>query len=212
MIRKLVMAGLLLTGCSLSIAPPNTPAPIASPTPTSVDNTDTWTTLAPGLERRDYLPNPDNELSKLTALRIDPAYYSFRIHYHPGAPLTIRQWEAELVGAAAFINANFFDPNYEILGLLVSDGIVHGESYTDRGGMFAVENGTARVRSTFAEPYMGEALEQAAQAFPMLVFNGQQAYTDTTTDRFTRRTVIGQDREGRIILMATPLIGPRYST
>ena len=112
MIRNLVMAGLLLTGCSLSIAPPtNTPAPTVVPTPSSIDNTENWTTLAPGFERREYLPNPDNELTKLTALRIDPAYYTFRVHYHPGTPLTIRQWETELVGAAAFVNANFFDPN-----------------------------------------------------------------------------------------------------
>ena len=96
---------------------------------------------------------------------------------------------------------------HEILGLLVSDGITYGSPFTDRGGMFAVEKGTARVRSTLAEPYLGEPLEQAAQAFPMLVYNGQQAYTDTAADRFTRRTVIGQDSDGRIILMATPLIG-----
>jgi exopolysaccharide biosynthesis protein len=57
------------------------------------------------------------------------------------------------------------------------------------------------------EPYAGEPLEQAVQGFPMLVLDGVQAYTDTRPDRFTRRTVIAQDTSGRIILLATPLIG-----
>jgi hypothetical protein len=208
MLRLIVISGLLLAGCTLSSVPPNIVDPtnsVTSETPNA--NPQLWEILAPGLERRTYLPTPNNEITKLVALRIDPAYYTFRVHYRPDSPLTIRQWEAELPGAAAFINGNFFDENGEILGLLVADGVVYGAPYTDRGGMFAVKNGATRVRSNTAEPYMGEALEQAVQAFPMLVFNGIQAYTSTVEDTYTRRTIVAQDTNGNIILMTTPLIG-----
>lgn len=199
----------LLWGCTL--APTVTPLPTLTPTPQPteipVEVLNEWETLAPGLERRTYYPTPENEITQIVALRIDPTYYNFRAHYRPGEPLTAQEWGAELVGVTAFVNANFFTEANEIIGLLVSDGIAYGSPYTDRGGMFLVQNGQPRVRSNINEPYMGEPLEQAVQAFPMLVLDGSQAYYDNAPDRFTRRTVVAQDTDGRIILMVTPLFG-----
>jgi exopolysaccharide biosynthesis protein len=172
---------------------------------TEIDNG--WILITPGLERRDYFPIAENEVTKLTALRVDPTFYTFRVHYQPGAPLTIREWAVVIPEATVFVNANFFDEDGEILGMLTVDGMVYGSPYTDRGGMFAVQNAEPRVRSNTAEPYMGEALEQAIQAFPMLVSNGLQAYINTAEDTFTRRTVVAQDSSGKIILIVTPLIG-----
>lgn len=112
-----------------------------------------------------------------------------------------------LPDAVAFVNANYFDPDDIALGLLVADGTVYGQSYTDRGGTFLVENGQPRIRANLREPYQGEALEQAVQAFPMLVLDGVAAFTSNIQDRSTRRTVIAQDTSGRIILLATPVLG-----
>ncbi len=199
----------LLWGCTF--APNSTPLPMLTPTPqlteTPVGVLNEWEVLAPGLERRTYYPTPENEVTQIVALRIDPVYYTFRAHYRPGQPLTASEWGVELASAAAFVNANFFTDANEIIGLLVSDGIIYGSPYTDRGGMFLVQNGQLRVRSNINEPYLGEALEQAVQAFPMLVLDGLQAYTNNAPDRFTRRTVVAQDTAGRIILMVTPLFG-----
>jgi exopolysaccharide biosynthesis protein len=41
----------------------------------------------------------------------------------------------------------------------------------------------------------------------MLILNGVQAYGNSDSDRVARRTVVGQDVQGRIILIATPLVG-----
>lgn len=166
-----------------------------------------WQPLVAGLEKRVYFPPPENEVTKVTALRIDYTAFTFRVHYRPGAPLTIRQWAEVLPGAVAFVNVNFFDESGNALGLLVSDGQTYGASFVDRGGTFLVQNGQPRVRSNIAEPYAGEVFEQAAQGFPMLMLDGLQAYTDTAQDRFTRRTVIAQDSGGRMVLLVTPLIG-----
>jgi hypothetical protein len=160
----------------------------------------------PGLEQRTYVPD-GNALAQLVVLRIDPAYYTFRAHYRPGDALNLDQWRETLPDAAVIINANFFSPAEIIQGLLVSDGISYGQTFTDRGGMFLVLNGAPRVRSNLLEPYWGEPLEQAVQGFPMLVTNGQTAEIRDASNRTSRRTAVGQDSQGRIILMATPLLG-----
>ncbi|MFN8449388.1 MAG: phosphodiester glycosidase family protein [Anaerolineae bacterium] len=105
--------------------------------------------------------------------------------------------------AVAFINANFFDAQHHALGLVVSDGTPYGQAYQGMGGMLQVQNGGVRVRSTILEPYAGEPLEQAAQAFPMLVTNGQASFANPQNDRISRRMVAGQDAQGRIVLIAT---------
>lgn len=199
MLRLLYL--LLVGGCTLMAAP--TPTPLPTPTPAA----DGWETLAPGLERRILLPDADNLLSQLIVLRVDPARYTFRAHYRPGEPLNLLQWRGELPDAAVFVNANFFTPEYQILGLLVADGVVYGQAYAGYGGTLAVKNGLPAVWSNIVRPYQGEALEQAVQGFPMLVADGQPAYANSDRDRVTRRTFVGQDAQGRIIVGVTPLLG-----
>jgi uncharacterized protein YigE (DUF2233 family) len=197
MIRLLLLM-CCLSGCMLAVGPPPTPTPTPTPAPEG------WQVLAYGLEQRAYRPG-SNILGQIQVLRVDPTQYTFRAHYQPGAPLTLRQWQAVLPDAVAFVNANFFSPDHTILGLLVADGQVYGQSYQGRGGTFVVQNGVPRVRSNTLEPYAGESLEQAVQAFPMLVENGQAVYTGDS--RVARRTAIAQDAQGRILLMVTPLTG-----
>ncbi len=198
----------IVSGC---LMPEGTAAPsalaILTPSPTPVTNNG-WQLIAPGLERRTYEPD-GNALQGLVALRIDPTLFEFQVHYRPGEPLDALSWSQELTEAAAFVNANFFDPEHNILGMLVSNGVTYGASYWDRGGMFEVSETGLRIRSLIHEPYQGEALQQAVQGFPMLVRDGVATYSDR--GRPSRRTVIGQDADGRIILMATPLIGPSLS-
>jgi uncharacterized protein YigE (DUF2233 family) len=105
------------------------------------------------------------------------------------------------------VNVNFFTPEHTILGLLFSDGTRYGQSYTDRGGTFFVQNGAVGLRSNLEQPYSGENFEQAIQAFPMLVLRGTQAYSNARDLRPSRRTVIGIDSAGRVILLATPGFG-----
>jgi exopolysaccharide biosynthesis protein len=190
---------LLLAGCTLVLPAAPTAAPTIVPTETPSSG---WETLAPGLERRMV-----GGFSGMMTLRIDPAQFTFRAHYRPGQPLTAQEWADALPGAVALVNANFFSSKGEVLGLLVSDGVLYSPVMPNLGGIFQVQAGQARVRSNIAEPYAGEALEQAVQAYPMLVLNGSAAYPGGQPDRPTRRTVIGQDRDGHILLMATPLLG-----
>ncbi len=189
---QLITAAVLLGGCIHAQMTATAPAESA-----------TWETLAPGFERRYYRPGGDYVLTQLVALRIDPLQYSFSAHYRPEAPLNLAGWRDALPGAVAFINANYFDPQNRALGLVVADGVAYGQAYQGIGGMLQVQNGGVRVRSTILEPYAGEALEQAVQAFPMLMTNGQASFANTQGDRVSRRTLVGQDIEGKIVLMET---------
>lgn len=195
-----------LSGCLLDAPPTESIIATATPISTAAPMLNEWQTLAPGLQRRLYT-GINGTSAQLLVLRVDPAHYIFRAHYRSGAPLRVSEWRDTLPDAVVFINSNFFDPEYRVLGLLIEDGVLHGTPYTTRGGMFTVQNGAPRIRSNTQAPYAGEALEQAVQAFPMLVLDGQQAYTYTGPDRITRRTAIGMDSDGRVILMVTPFTG-----
>lgn len=179
-----------------TVTPPVTDSPV-----------DDWESLAPGLERRALQPDAASISSQIIVVRVDPNRFRFRAHYRPGEPLRTSEWAEMLPDAAVIVNANFFDPENRVLGLLVADGVVYGSSYTDRGGTFVVQDGGARLRSNLREPYQGEALDQAVQAFPMLVLDGLPAFQSDRQEFPSRRTVVAQDDQGRILLMATPFFG-----
>lgn len=200
----LLISCLVFPACNLQ-SNPVIPEPTAvAVTPEAP--TDTWETIADGLAMRTYIPD-DAEMLQLTVIRIDPAHYRFRALYRAGDPLTIAGWQNAEPQARVIINANFFSIDNTVLGLLVSDGQVFGESYRDRGGTFLVQDGIPSIRGNVSQPYQGEPLEQAVQAFPMLVENGQATFFNSGGDERTRRTVIAQDADGNILVMATPFLG-----
>lgn len=193
----------LIFACNLATSPtivvPTATIPPVTATP------DGWETIANGIQQRWYITD---EGFVFETIRIDPTHYTFRAHYHPRDPLTIQEWRDELTGAVVIINTNFYTPENTILGLLISDGIAYGRAYTDRGGTFFVQNGSVGIRSNTQQPYQGEAYEQAIQAFPMLVYNSQATYNNRSDTIPSRRTVIGMDRQERVIMMVTPGFGP----
>ncbi len=194
-----------LSGCLFSPSTPPTRPP-STPTPTQAPASD-WQLIANGIELQTIVPN-GNRLAEMVTLRINPNSVVFRAHYRRAEPLTLNGWKELLPDALAFVNANFFTPENTVLGLLISDGVGYGQSYVDRGGTFYAEsNGRVGIRLNQSEPYRGEAWQTAVQAFPVLVADGLPAYANTRDTRGSRRTIIGIDNEGRILLMSTNGIG-----
>lgn len=143
-------------------------------------------------------------------VRLEPNQVTFRVHYAPGQANTFSRWQALLQdNALAFVNGSFFTEANEAIGLVVADGNYFGASLVGYGGMFQVDpTGRARVRSLVVEGYQGESLWQAVQAFPMLIEpGGVRASTGAGFDDPARRTVIAQDRSGRILLISTGILG-----
>ncbi len=200
----LLIAASLSVGCNL----PRHLLPTLTALPETTESSASgWLDLADGLQWRKLLPDGD-ELAQLIVVRINPQEYQFRAIYRPGQPLSLSRWR-ELAGdASVIVNANFFDTNYKALGLVVSDGASHGSAYRNRGGTFLTRNGEAMVIAGRSEtlPAIGE-IEQAAQGFPLLVEQGRQAYFAATGGERTRRTLIGIDKQGNVLIMVAPFLG-----
>ncbi|MEP0763097.1 MAG: phosphodiester glycosidase family protein [Chloroflexota bacterium] len=197
-----LLAAAVLVGCSLARvdSPPGNDPP-ASSVPASG-----WTAIAPGIEQREMaLPVASASAQGVALLvRADPAVARLAVQYSPGAARTLGEWQQALPDAQVIVNGAFFDEADRALGLIVSDGQAYGQSFAGFGGMLQVDAAGARVRSLVSSPYQGEPLWQAVQAFPMLIeHGGLLAAQGDGFDQRSRRTWIGQDRAGRIILGVT---------
>ncbi len=199
---------LALLACRTPALPPTaTPTATPSPSPTSPPPDSGWQAVEPGLELRQMRVSVGSVEERVVLVRLDPARFRFRVLYTPGAGQRIAQWAAGQPTAVLVVNGGYFTPEYRATGLLVSDGQATGVSYGDFAGMFAVlPDGRAEVRWLGAQPYdPDEALVEAVQCFPMLVRPGGELGFPAGGDDATpaRRTVVAQDRQGRILFIVT---------
>jgi len=207
---------LLLMGCTAAIAPTATPSPptipsstpTTQPTPSPIAPDSGWQVRQAGVEERTItLADGDGE-KKLYIVRLDPAQVDFRVGYHAGAPQSLQAWLDES-GAMLAVNGGYFDEANVATGLVVSDGAATGVSHGTFAGMFAVTAAGESVNWLADVPYFddsdpylhGERIEQAVQSFPLLVKpGGVMGYPDEDGEA-ARRTVIGQDSNGRFLFI-----------
>ncbi|HEU5101668.1 MAG TPA: phosphodiester glycosidase family protein [Roseiflexaceae bacterium] len=212
---------LLLAGCGATRAAPTAAPtrPIATLFPTAAADAqgtappaatpipDTgWQPGRLGVElRRVQASAPGRSAIPLTIVRLDPTRVRLRVAYAPDQPRGLRSWFEERRPLAA-INGGFFTPAFQATALLISDGVASGASYDGFGGMLAIApDGGVSLRALRDQPYdPGEALDQALQSFPMLVFPGGEPAALEDDRRRARRSVVALDRDGRVLLLASP--------
>jgi uncharacterized protein YigE (DUF2233 family) len=167
-----------------------------------------WGTLAPGVERRRLWVSTEDGRERLSLVRLDPSQIRLRVLYQPAHPRTVSEWAANLPEALVVANAGYYTRENQPTGLIISDGIAHGRSYGDFAGMLAVNtDDEISLRWLRTQPYnTQEKLAQAVQSFPILVKPGGEIGFPPDGDEGdrSRRTVVAQDRAGRIILLASP--------
>jgi len=210
----------------LSSAP--TPTPTLPPTPTALPSPTPWPTSTPeppdtgwqllqtGVELRQVLVETGDVAERLTIVRLDPVVVRFRVHYDPDMPLPVSDWASRL-RASLVVNGGYFTPENETTGLLISGGQMWGAVYGDFAGLFAVspspDHSPARggekvsVRWLRDRPYdPAEPLTQAVMSFPVLVKPGGVMGFPADADEGTpsRRTVVAQDQQGRILIVIAP--------
>lgn len=189
-------------GSRSQAAPAATEVPLqATPTqwPTPVNQP--WRTVALGVEVREQAVRPPRFRFPATArlVRLDPTLVKIHAHYSPEVPITVEDWQRE-TRAIVVVNGGFFTPAQQSEGLMVGFGYEYGLSYRE-GGMFYVQNGQVGLRDLTVEPYNDEEeFEEMMQSYPMLVRDGEAVhpYEDY---RYNRRTAIGIDGLGRVVLM-----------
>lgn len=168
-----------------------------------------WITVQPGLEYGMYYP-PHSDGAQLLITRVDLAHFSLRVHYRPGAPLLRDEWAAHLPCASVFVNAHFFDRSHQAIGLVAADGVLYGRSFNGRGGMlFVDQQRSVGMRWLVSQPYQDEPVLQAVQGYPMLIRNGVPVFEDQSDSVLTRRTAVGMDKQGHVLLVSTPGLGIR---
>lgn len=216
------IALLAISGCALpGIADaPSGNRPIASPlsitfavSPTpqataSLPET-SWQTLRPGIQFRRASVDVGDWVDWLVLLRVDPAHADFQVLYQPETPRQVRDWQllagAE-AGAAAVVNAGFFNQDNRITGLLISGGQVYGQTYRGFGGMFFVRDGQPVLHWLAEHPYQPDSrVTQAVQSFPMLARASQVIDGIPASAQRSRRSFVGIDRGGRVVFGVTTM-------
>ncbi len=200
-----------------SLVPPtatatSTPTATPSPVPTlpsilaPIPDTG-WHSLQPGLERRLIkLYNDQNQqVESLYLLRLDLSQFRLDIAYHE-TPRDLENWQRE-TSALLVVNGGYFrieNERYFPNGLTIINGQRIGNSYGSFAGMLAISDHGTELRWLADKPYNPyESLRAALQSFPVLVKpGGQLGFPEQHEDNArARRTVIGQDREGRILFI-----------
>ena len=165
-----------------------------------------WQEIAPGLELV-QINGPGALSSRITALRIEPEHYQFRVHYRPENPTPSEGWQMELATAAAFINANFYDSAGKAIGWLVEDGNSWVQPHPRYGGALIVRGKTVRVITRAA---LDQPVDHAVQGFPTLVRSGAAA-NRLNDVALARRSVMAEDQQGRILFFHVGGIGMTLS-
>lgn len=186
-------------------APTVTPTTAVSLTPTPLLDTG-WERLHPGLERRviRLVDEAERPLARLYLIRLEPELYHIAIAYRPGEAQSMAAWQAD-TGALLLVNGGFFTPEMMATGRIVVDGVGSGTSYVGFGGMLAIGDGFAEVRSLAERPYdPNESLTYALQSFPMLVKPGGEVGFPEEDGIRGRRTVVAMDGNGRLLFILAP--------
>jgi hypothetical protein len=161
-----------------------------------------WTPLRTGVEERTW-PDPRGQGLDLYALRLDPEVFQMGVGYAPGLPARLEEW-AEATSADIVLNAGYFDSDMNATALVVASGTPHGTSYTGFGGMLAATGSAIDLEWLARTPFQSaEGVDQAIQAAPMLLYDGEVVYDERSSDT-SRRTVVALDRAGNVVLIVAP--------
>ena len=188
-----------------------TPTPIPGPTSTVKPTQDPdWSLLQPGLERRVIeVHNAQNQpVESLHIWRLDQKHFRMDVAYNE-RPKSLDAWQKE-TNAALVVNGGYFSVENERYfpdGLTIINGQAFGRSFTGFGGMLAIDQSKAELRWLVQKPYNAyEPLRAALQSFPILVQPGGELGFPSERDNHARarRTVIAQDKDGRILLLVAP--------
>ena len=196
-----------------STAPSPTPAATFTSVPlvtdTSIPDTG-WFLLRPGLERRvvQIYDDQNQVVESLYIWRLDQRRFRLDIAYSE-TPKSLQTWQEE-TNAVMVINGGYFsidNGRYFPDGLAIVHRTAFGNSFEGYGGMLAVNQDQAELRWLVQKPYNpNESLQAALQSFPILVQPGGKLgfAADREDHARARRTVIAQDKKGRILFIVAP--------
>ena len=189
--------------------PTFTPTPTLLPTlevtPSALDTG--WNLVQSGLEKRviNIYSNQDQLAESMYILRLDQNLFRLDIAYNE-TPKELKNWQSE-TKAIVVVNGGYFrieNDKYITNGLTIAGGKTLGNSYDVFAGMLVINETGAELRWLANKPYdLNEEPLAALQSFPVLVKPvGKIGFPEQYEDGVqARRTVIGQDTNGRILFI-----------
>lgn len=163
-----------------------------------------WKQVDRSMDLRTMRLSADSVSGYVTVVRFDPNAYRVSVKYDVANAGSLKEWFNALK-PLVMINGGYFDEQGRATALVIFDGIRRGESYEGFGGMVVInEQGQFELRSLRQQPFdPNENIQQAMQSAPMLIQpGGQVSELEPDQDR-SRRTVIGRDTQGRILLLVS---------
>lgn len=183
-----------------------------------------WREIRPGLETARvtayrYIRLGENTL---TLLRIDPARLRIvpfsRMEFEDRTLLNIEAWADRVPEAAALFNAGQYYPDYRYMGLLEKDGVSYGTDLHPTWRALFVSS--PRNQASGQPPAAILDLERvrfdprnnpyryACQSFMLLDEDGRPRVR--RSDRLASRTILAQDKLGRILVVMVQGAGTLY--
>lgn len=179
-----------------------------------------WRHLRPGLEFAVIRGEPycRRGSADIGVLRVDPERFRFAVHHYgeqsEQRPPDIVEWQKRTHGIAVF-NAGQYYPDMTYMGLLVSNGeVISSKRHPEFEAALVAEPkrttrrrgarvARARVLDLKDEPLDDEApgWDEVAQSFMLLDRRGEVRVRKS--DRIANRTLVGEDRQGRLVIVTT---------
>jgi uncharacterized protein YigE (DUF2233 family) len=206
----LLLSWLTLSATILTAQAPPAAKPKVSST-LSVRNLGVWKTLDPGIEYR-----------KMTLERSEPSYSFdlklFRFGTDRASPRIISSGQFQLKagdakslaqrsGAVATINANYFDEKGKPLAFLktateeINRNVSKHALYT---GLFGMRDSMPFI--VHRDDFHLRQAQEAVQSGPLLLNGGAALQAISGTSRYSRRAVIGIDKQQRLIIGVTDTV------
>lgn len=162
----------------------------------------TWQAVANGIELGHVTVGAGADAVTVVAVRVNPHHCALRVvDYWSGGKRAVKTAADACPKTGAALNAGFFDEHGDPMGLLIEDGKRVRKAITSSNwGVFLLINGhTPRIQLASAPLPCG--VTQAVECKPRLVING--AIPNFKAASPTRRSAIGIDAQGRMLLAAT---------
>lgn len=172
-----------------------------------------WRALEPGLDFATLRGEPfcRRGSAAIAVLRVDPRRFRLNVHHYTtesaSGPIDVLDWRRR-TDALAVVNAGQYYPDFSYMGLLVSGGkVVSARRHPDYQAAFVAEpargRANARVLDLASDRLDLGKREWAEVAQSFMLFDRKGAMRVRRTDRVANRTVVGEDAQGRVLVIVT---------
>jgi hypothetical protein len=173
----------------------------ASPSPGKLE----WRTLRDGFEAGELsVVENGGEVDRIFLARISPARFRFEVRHEAAGNRSLDAWIRQL-GAVLVINGSYYTPSNTPDTPVVSAGTPLGpEIYDAKAGAFVASGAFAGIRDLAQQSWQDafKGARDAMVSYPLLIAeNG--ASRVVASQRLAKRSFVGQDLDGNIILGTT---------